>query len=151
MKPFKTASLLLTVIFLTLTSIPVYGQVCPEPRDDAFNTVERILNHPQYERIQNETGLQITSIEEVSPVANESTCQQLQLMLRVNGGDLGPQLTRTDLIPFFYKSDNRYFISYKSENEPGMDPETGYYRVVSGWTVFYVLNNEFNVLGRYMI
>jgi len=147
-----TLSILFTITFsLAVNFNTAFGQNCPEPREDALNTVERILDHPQYETIRIETGLQSTSTEEISPVTTESVCQHLQSLLRVNGGDLGPQLARTDLIPFFYKTNNRYFINYKSENEPGLDPETGYYRVVSGWSVFYVLDNEFNVLGRYMI
>lgn len=128
-----------------------YSQNCPEPREDAFNTIERILNHPQFQEIRDETGLQSTSIDEVGPVTNESVCQQLQSLLRVNGGDLGPQVTRTDLIPFFYKTANRYFITYEPEHQPGLDPETGYYRISTGWSVFYVLDHDFNVLGRYMI
>jgi len=151
MKQKEFLILFFAIVFLTANSSLVSGQSCPGHRDDALLSVEIILKHPQFQEIRNETGLQLTSIEEVTPVTNESVCQQLQSLLRVNGGDLGPQLTRTDLIPFFYKTANRYFISYEPEKQPGLDPETGHYRISTGWSEFYVLDHEFNVLGRYMI
>ena len=143
--------LFFSIVLLFVSSSSVFSQSCPGHRDDALLSVEIILKHPQFQEIRNETGLQASTIEEVSPVTNESVCQQLQSLLRVNGGDLGPKLTRTDLIPFFYKTANRYFISYEPENEPGLDPETGHYRINTGWSVFYVLDYDFNVLGSYMI